>query len=175
MYLSFVLDDKSHASAYRFLSREDVFNVSITRARHHQKVFTSFSKGSFSFKSLVFEYVDMIQTAPSSAVVKRSTEDDKFLVEVKEELNALNVKQILDDYPIADISIDLVLVNQNNQTLGIDLVSYPGKFKGVLSPEKLEVLSRVGIEVFFLPYSWWRFKRAEALEALKEFVKGNSQ
>ncbi|MEM6797006.1 MAG: ATP-binding protein, partial [Acidobacteriota bacterium] len=41
MMLSLAIDARSHPSALRFLERPDVFNVSITRARSIQHVFTS--------------------------------------------------------------------------------------------------------------------------------------
>ncbi len=175
MFLSFALDNDSHPSAYHFLNREDVFNVSITRARHVQNVFTSFDKQQFSFSCLLFDYMDSISTSTTQAIVKRKPEADEFLREVKEVLESLGMKQIFENYTIAGISVDLVVVNGQNKTLGIDLVGFPGPYSAALPQEKWQILERVGIQVFFLPYIRWYFKKEECLEALTTFLGVDSE
>jgi len=170
MFLSFALDDASHPSAYRFLNREDVFNVSITRARHTQKVYTSFDTKQLSFTNLLFDYVDSIASIPFKTIDNRQPENDRFLVEVKETLAELNITQIIENYMIAGVPVDLVLVNKHNQTLVIDLVGFPGQFRDIIPIEKWQLLERVGVQVFFLPYSRWHFEKSACVQALKTFI-----
>lgn len=63
VFLSLVLDDDSPASAFRFLERPDVFNVSITRARHRMVVYRSFDPARLPARSLVAEYLGHVAAA----------------------------------------------------------------------------------------------------------------
>ena len=57
MLLSFAVDSTSHHSAFLHINKEDVFNVSITRARNRQLVFHSFFDKDLKGKSILRDYV----------------------------------------------------------------------------------------------------------------------
>jgi len=48
MFLSLALDDQSPSASFRFMEKEDVFNVAITRARIENRIFCSFGTGGRS-------------------------------------------------------------------------------------------------------------------------------
>jgi len=170
MLLSFVLDNDAHSAAFRYLNRADVFNVSITRARVLQRVYTSFDSAQFSFQNLVFDYVNSLrQNAPTTALTPDAPPDD-FMLEVADTILDFDVRQLYRAYPIAGVEIDIVVVNKTGQTCCIDLVGYPGEYEDVLPLERWRMLERVGMRVFFLSYSRWYFERERCVGALREFV-----
>ena len=58
MLLSFAVDKNSHPSAYRYINKEDVFNVSITRARKMQYVFYSVKPEEMKKDNLLRSYIE---------------------------------------------------------------------------------------------------------------------
>ena len=170
MLLSFVLDNAAHSSAFQYLNRADVFNVSITRARVLQRVYTSFDPAQFSFQNLVFDYVNSLrQSGPTTALTPDAPPND-FMLEVADTLLDFEVRQLYRAYPIAGVEIDIVVVNKTGQTCCIDLVGYPGEYEDVLPLERWRMLERVGMRVFFLSYSRWYFERERCVAALRTFV-----
>lgn len=57
IFLSLVLDDESPAMSFRFLEKEDVFNVSITRARRENRVMVSFERSGAAREGLLGRYL----------------------------------------------------------------------------------------------------------------------
>ena len=66
MLLSFAVDAESHPTSLRYLSQPDVFNVSITRARNYQILFTSLAAEAAPKNSLLARYLS--ETACSRAI-----------------------------------------------------------------------------------------------------------
>ena len=60
MMISFVVDDQSHPSTYLYLNRPDVFNVSVTRARSLQHLFTSVTLDQLNSKYLFTKYLQEV-------------------------------------------------------------------------------------------------------------------
>ncbi len=170
MLLSFVLDNTSHPSAFQYLNRADVFNVSITRARALQHVYTSFDPKQFSFNNLVFDYVNSLTQNTDTTQHSHDVPPDEFMLEVADTLLDFEVRQLYRAYPIAGVEIDIVVINQAGQTRCIDLVGYPGEHEDVLPLERWRMLERVGMRVFFLSYSRWYFEQERCVDALREFV-----
>ncbi len=170
MLLSFVLDNAAHSSAFQYLNRADVFNVSITRARVLQRVYTSFDPAQFNFQNLVFDYVNSLRQSNSTTTLTPDAPPNDFMMEVADTLLDFDVRQLYRAYPIAGVEIDIVVVNQTGQTCCIDLVGYPGEYEDVLPLERWRMLERVGMRVFFLSYSRWYFERERCVGALRAFV-----
>lgn len=170
MFLSFVLDNESHASAFQYLNRPDVFNVSITRARSAQHVYTSFDPANFKFHNLPFDYINSLNQPDANKQTITSYKPDAFVEEISQLLQKFDIQQLYQAYPIAGVEIDLVAVNTQGKTRCIDLVGYPGTYEAVIPLERWRMLERVGMQVFFLSYTRWHFEREKCVAALREFV-----
>ncbi len=170
MLLSFALDDAAHPSAFRYLSKPDVFNVSITRARSIQHIFTSFDTSRLKSNTLLSEYLAFAKQVNTAKQIAENTIQDRFMQEVVAELRKLNYEQLYENYKIAGLDIDIVLV-RNSKTYCIDLVGYPGVYQGAFPLERIKMFHRMGIEVFSLPYLLWELDISKCLVALKQFLK----
>ena len=170
MMLSFAVDYNSHPSTFLYLNKPDVFNVSITRARSVQHIFTSVSIDQLKHDYLFTKYLHHI----SASLVARKglstyQEIDDFMEEVVALLTEWKVDQIYKSYPIAGIEIDIVVVHRN-KTYCIDLIGYPGDFEKSFPIEQWKMLNRMGVKTFSLPYSSWHIHRKESVIALSKFL-----
>ena len=169
MYISFAVDGLTHPSTFIYLNKEDVFNVSITRARSEQHVFWSGETNTLNAQSILAQYLSKIKEPPHQQHSDTSIQDrDDFLEEVKMEIVAMGVDEIYEAYPIAGVEMDLVVVHKG-QTICIDLIGFPGVFEDAFPIERIRLLNRMGVSVFPLPYSAWAFKREECLLAFRKF------
>ncbi len=169
MFISLALDSTSHPTAFRHLNRSDVFNVSITRARSLQYIFTSLDPNTLNPEYLLTRYLHSIGNDNTHLGMKDPYKDE-FLSEVESFLRELSYSHLHKSYPIAGIEIDLLLT-QNKKSFGIDLIGYPGKMAGAFPYERYKMLSRVGIKVFPLSYSQWKLQKMVCQEALKKFIE----
>lgn len=166
MLLSMCLDKDSHHSAYIHLNKEDVFNVSITRARKKQFVFTSLKAEDLKFDSLFHRYLSADQSYVST---ENKISHDKFLNEVIKQLNFWQIKDIWPAFQVAGFDID-ILFKIKEQYIGIDLVGYPGEFEETFGTDRYRILRRAGIRVFPLPFSDWHFDSLKTRDVLREFI-----
>ncbi|MTI31399.1 AAA domain-containing protein [Xanthovirga aplysinae] len=168
MHLSFAVDAETHPSAFHHVNKEDVFNVSITRARQEQHIYLSVKEEELKRNSLLRDYLEAVQEEvchlPQSPIIH-----DRFLEEVIDILEKWKMGKYWKAYPIAGLTIDLLLKYKEHY-LGIDLVGYPGEFEGAFGIERFRILQRAGIRVFPLPYSDWYFERDKTTKALKAFI-----
>lgn len=171
MLISFAIDDDSHPSTFQYLNREDVFNVSITRARSKQHLFLSADISKLNSQYLFTKYLKSISENQITSTQKKSNkEHDDFINEVAEILWEFGLENIHKDYHIAGLEIDLVTIHKG-QTYCIDLVGYPGDFMEAIPLHKWKMLSRVGLNVLVLPYSYWILEREMCEKRLKWFLK----
>ena len=167
MYLSFSLDTEAHPSSLQYLNKEDVFNVSITRARKTQTIFTSLDYKRLDVKYLVSRYLNSISEAISQDRYKEEN-DDNFCQEVAQILKEkFDTGQVFQKYFIGSLEIDIVLVHKQN-IFCIDLIGYPGDFAPMFSIEMIRMLYRMGLKVLFIPYSDWKL---DQMKCLKELLK----
>lgn len=170
MMLSFVVDDDAHPSTYLYLNKHDVFNVSITRARSLQYIFTSVNIKNLKSNYLFTQYLQSINEAsPQTDQLSNYSEADAFLEDVVKILKRWRVGQIYKSYPIAGIEIDIVVV-QGKTTYCIDLIGYPGDYEQLFPLEQWKMLSRVGVKTFTLPYSAWYLNPTHSRKQLKQFL-----
>jgi len=169
MLLSFVVDATSHHSAFIHINKEDVFNVSITRARYEQHIFTSVESKELKGNSLLRSYLESINSDINQTDTIASKHDE-FLEEVIQELEKFSIKNYWPGYHVAGLNLDLLLKHKNRY-LGIDLVGYPGEYREMFGLERYRILKRADIQVFPLPYSDWYFDRAGTFKALMEFIE----
>ncbi|MCT4638867.1 MAG: DNA2/NAM7 family helicase [Bacteroidales bacterium] len=168
MHISFAVDNNSHHSAFIHLNKEDVFNVSITRARLKQFIYISVSKNNLKPESLLRKYLESTEQYNKKYIPDNSTQDT-FLNEVKELINKWEINSYWSDFTIANLKIDL-LVKHNNNYIGIDLVGYPGEYEDIFGIERYRILNRAGIKIFPLPYSDWYFAKENTQNTLKRFI-----
>lgn len=172
MFLSFALDEESHPAAFNYLEREDVFNVSITRARSLQHVFISFSSEKIKSDSLLARYIYGLGNHNNSFTSLNSKKSDAFLQEVIETIRSFGMEEWHVAFPIAGTEIDLVVVH-GGKTFCIDLIGFPGEFETALPIERWRMLERVGLSTFTLPFSAWYFDQEKCVTALQDFFKFN--
>lgn len=174
MLLSFALEPDSPSGTWNYLNREDVFNVSITRARAEQHLFLSGQPADFPDGNMLRAYLDTVlfQRSRTKAVDRenRAIIGDTFMAEVVQHLRKMGVEEVYSDYKIGGVTLDLVVVHQN-KTLSIDLIGYPGPYSNALSIAHWKVLSRMGVSVFALPYVHWQLKPQAARSALNSYLQ----
>jgi len=168
MYLSLAADVKSHAATLRFLGKADVFNVSVTRARVAQYVYTSLDPARLDPTSLLGAYLRHIHRSQSGQQQQPRLPDhpqDDFLCKVQQEL-ARRGFETWPRYLLAGITLDLV-VARDGHSFGIDLVGYPGAHESAFPLDQYKMLHRAGLKIFPLPYSQWCLSKDECLEAIE--------
>jgi len=163
MHISFTVDNETKANVYTYLNREDVFNVSITRARKHQYLYVSITDIPFGSSNLLHRYLLSVGKKAQTKKLKQSL--DIFLNEVKEWLEDFELK-ILPSFEIAGVEVDL-LVDINEKLFAIDLVGYPGVFQSTFPVEKYQTLYRMNVEVMIVSYSKWLKENEKLKEGLK--------
>lgn len=170
MLISLTLDNNTHASAFHYLNKEDVFNVSITRARNKQYVFHSFDIKKLNPDSLTARYLQRLNHfTPPQKVGQNTNANNPFLKEVLSVVQLIEPDEVLIAFPIAGIEIDIVVI-KNKQTFCIDLIGFTGVFEEALSLERWRMLERVGLRVFYLPYSQWHYDKQLCQKAILSFL-----
>lgn len=169
MFLSMVVDNNTHHSAYIHLNKAEVLNVSITRARHQQHIYYSVDLKSLKPDSLLRKYLatdNLLHTQKK----KVQTIHDSFLEDVKRNLPQSVFENYWVNYKIADTTIDL-LFKRENQYLGVDLIGYPGAFEYALSIERIRILRRSNVQVFPVSYADWYFDKEKVVAQLSDFLR----
>ncbi len=166
MLLSLAVDDSSPAGSFRFLARDDVFNVSVTRARHRQVVFCSLreARKAPGWLGLYLEDVAGVPTTRHAG----PGDADAFAEEVAAALTAESCRCFV-AFPVAGAEIDLV-VERGGRSLGIDLVGAPGRFHQAFRLERYRTLKRAGLRLFPLSLSAWRRDRSGCVAAVLRWL-----
>jgi hypothetical protein len=168
MYLSLVLDNDSHPTAWRYAATPNVLNVGITRAKHTQEVFYSFNEGINT--SLLQQYLktDLEIKGYDKKSSWQQNQYDEFTQSVAHQLEVHNLPVFV-AHRQAGVEVD-ILIQYKEKLYGIDLIGYPGATAGVLSTSELERLKRIGIAVFPLPYVTWKMNRTACMLELFKFI-----
>lgn len=169
MFLSWCIDPKSTAGVHLYLNKEDVFNVSITRARVAQHLYISIETSQLPAQNLLRDYLESCVAESLPSVQKISPIDD-FMRAVLDFLEAKGFDNYIINYPIAGMEIDIVVIHQN-QSFCLDLVGYPGPYQHALPLARWKMLGRIGLRGFALPYSQWIRNREVCEEALLAFLQ----
>lgn len=162
MLLSLGVDPSVDASTLRFLEREDVFNVSITRARSMQVVYHSLDAEDLPADSLLGDYLRSLYGGESS--VAPEARSDAFARELKAALEPHGVL-VQTGQRVAGISVDLLLV-RGDRVLGIDLIGYPGETFAAVDLHRGKILRRAGFRLLPLGYAEWRAQRERVIEVI---------
>ena len=170
MLISLAVDHHTHPSAFQLLGREDVFNVSITRARSEQWVYTSLHQSTgYAAATLLEKYLSSIEEDALPALPEKNHYQDDLLTSVVAWLSSKGMTETHQQYTLAGIEIDLVVVYQEH-VYGISLVGHPGDLERAFSIEQCRILQRIGVPVFPLSYSHWRLSEAKTKQALLAFL-----
>lgn len=164
MLLSFALDNESHPSSFHFLTQEDVFNVSITRAKNEQHLFTSFNINELSLNHTLRKYLESIDIFKKKQHFLPQTKDI-FCNEILAYINSLKINTKI-AYSTAGISIDLVAILAD-KIIGFDLLGYPGPFENAISLNKYKILQRANIKLIPIAYSAWTYQNKICKNAIK--------
>ncbi|GAA3510501.1 DEAD/DEAH box helicase [Aquimarina addita] len=154
MFITFTIDNETSASVFQYLDREDVFNVSITRAKKQQYLYHSFLPKGFRNKHLLVDYFSESQ---AFNVQYDTTEHiDEFAEEVYAELLVLGIKEedILINYVLAGYIMDIILTYKN-KVICIDLVGYPGELEKTFSIDQYKTMFRTKVNIIVIPYAYW--------------------
>ena len=172
MLLSMVVDDEVHPSTFKYLDRNDVLNVSITRAKRKQHIFISGNPKRWNQDLLLVQYLESI--ASYKAEKKEHTSPaliDPFTQEVENELWKMGIQNIVHHQNIADFEVDLFF-QIKDRNLAIDLVGYPGLMERAFPPDKYQMLRRLDIHLLVIPYSEWIVERDRCLRQIQLFLIG---
>ncbi|MDF1859800.1 MAG: ATP-binding protein [Verrucomicrobiales bacterium] len=161
MFLSFAVDDKSPAASFRFLEREDVFNVAITRARLENRIFVSFSSAAKG-RGLVSRFLEYARSVESGKPnrVESSIQSSLLTPEVQGLISALeeNGLEVRPRFTVGGYQVDL-LCSRGERSIGIDVIGFPGSMAEALTLERHLTLRRAGIRLFPLTLAEWTVKR----------------
>lgn len=153
--LSFAVDNSSNALAFRYMNKEDVYNVSITRARKKQIIVTSIDTKQLKFDSLLRQYLENFEIISTPKHIE--TGKDYFANQVIEQLKAQNY-DVWENYEVAGINID-ILYKKNNKLIAIDLIGYPGIYNDAIGTKRYKILARAGLSIKVLSYAQWIFNK----------------
>jgi len=165
IFISLSLDDKSHGAAFAYMNKEDVFNVTITRAKHKQVVVHSFNIEALANHHLI-KKMHQLEIKEEQKWIKPSEEKDAFSNEVMEALKKLKFK-IYPRFQFSSLDVDL-LVKKGNQYIGIDLVGYPGEMASQFNLERYSMLNRAGFKTYPLPYSYLKLNQELVMNELRK-------
>ncbi|TDF34914.1 hypothetical protein EYS14_21270 [Alteromonadaceae bacterium M269] len=168
MLLSFSVDNAS-TRAFPYMNKHDVFNVSVTRARHEQFLFVSVDESELPSNNLLKQYLNAI--AAFSTKHNASQQPDTFQQSVCEELSSLGV-ECWKGYEMLGTYID-ILARKNGRYVAIDLIGYPGPWADYFELNTYKVIKRAGIDVFPLSYALWHQNKSHCLEALQNLLAGS--
>ncbi len=167
MFISCCIDENTPLNSYTYLNRDDVFNVSITRARDTQKIYLSCAPQKIKSSTLLKKYIEYCLDYKKNKQFEQNranTLHDKFQEDVITHLRKLGIT-CYKNYRIAGKSLDIVAV-YDNKCLAIDLVGYLGDLRDVLPLKRFKLLYRAGLPSFLLSYTEW----TQDTQVMKEMI-----
>jgi hypothetical protein len=171
MLISLAVDDRSHSARMRFIERADVFNVTVTRARRIQHIYSSLTRGhSAADDSLLGRYLRHVAApAPTDKETRLGSGDD-VASEVAGELVRRGMT-VRSSYRVAGSIVDL-LIERGGSFCGVDLIGFPGHPDEPLSLERYRMFHRAGLRIVPVSYAEWAFKREDVLAAIAALLGG---
>lgn len=171
MLLSFAVDKETSPLTLRFLERRDVFNVSITRAKSQQIVFSSLDAGDLPESSLLGAYLSHIESrtgtvdpAFEASYREGRRHGDRFADELGSALARAGC-QTRAAVTVAGVKIDL-LISRDDRVLGVDLIGHPGTMRGAVELARLNVLTRAGFRLLPVGFAEWRARPEDVVAAI---------
>lgn len=170
MFISFTIDNNTSASVFQYLNKEDVFNVSITRAKHKQFLYYSFLPKNFNNKHLLIDYYSYSYIF--DAVYNNKNDKDIFAGEVYDELLNLGIAKsdVLINFKLAGNVLDII-TTKNNKVICIDLVGYPGELEKAFSIDQYKTMFRTGVDIIVIPYGYWLLNKEACVFEITERLR----
>lgn len=171
MFISFVVDQHSASGSFVHINKQDLFNVAITRARSKQFIVASANLAELKNQTLLKQYLSYVIDEEKNFNRNYDPSDAHclFADEVEAELSSLNY-HCFRSYPIAGMDIDIV-VQHNHQTMGINLIGFPGIYENAFTLERYKILSRAGVPIVPIPYLTWKYDRSKCVEVIRGAFK----
>jgi hypothetical protein len=163
MIVSLALSDECPAATRRFLEREDVFNVSITRARDHMVVFHSVDRAALPEDSLLRNWLRSLEKTHRLPV------DDPACRWVDEVALRLRAHGLTcgTGLSVGGIPVDLLVKDTTtNRSLAIDLVGQRGPAGERVSLRDQLLLRRSGLKLIPLGIHEWRSDPERCMEGI---------
>ncbi|MDA3963057.1 MAG: ATP-binding protein [Planctomycetota bacterium] len=151
MIISLTIDQNAGHGSLRYLCRNDVFNVMITRAKAKQLVLHSFSPEQIDPRWGVRTWLDSMDKSPPTPTHRGG--DDHFLSQVQSACQAKGWT-CYPLFPIAGLELDLVL-EHGDRCLGLDLIGSTGDLGARIELERYRMLKRAGLPVIPVALSDW--------------------
>ncbi|MGE3801852.1 MAG: DEAD/DEAH box helicase [Candidatus Kapaibacterium sp.] len=164
MYISLAVDASSHHARFRYLHREDAFNVAVTRAKREGRIYSSVSEKHLPPDTLLRKYLRYAHgadTLPKSTPPRRR-DHDQFVDEV---CNAIQEKgcRVYRGWTIAGLYLD-VMVERGSLYCGLNLIDAP---QTVLPLERFRMFLRAGVPVVPIPQAEWSVNPNGCIEAIE--------
>ncbi|MDF1823769.1 MAG: AAA domain-containing protein [Verrucomicrobiales bacterium] len=167
MFLSFTLDDESPAASFRFLDKEDIFNVAITRARIENRIFASFSSAGKSSR-LACRFLAYAASGTEMRGNRVSLSTQACFAGIREAIEGLGAT-VEEGFHLGGYPIDL-LCRKGRNSLAIDLVGFRGEAGKAMSLDRHLLLRRAGIELFPVALDEWMVRRDEVLKEIEKRI-----
>lgn len=170
MILSFVVDNSANAMSFRYLNKEEVFNVAITRARKMQHIVHSIDTKALKSDYLLRQYLESFEkTKLKTQTENKQDIKNEFALDVKKELEIRGF-EIHIGFNIAGLNVDIVAC-KDGHNYGIDLIGFPGMYEEAISMERYKMLTRANLPTFPLAYTYWI---ADKNKTIMQFI-GNTE
>jgi hypothetical protein len=166
MLLSFALDGESPSASFRFLEKEDVFNVAITRARRANRIFISFdpARAPHGLASRFLAYARESGLRDEVRIKRVESGTQPYLVELRSALEERGL-EVSERFLLGSYELDL-LCRGRGKSLGIDLIGFPGPHAPAMTFECHLMMERAGIRLFPITLLEWQSKREQILNEL---------
>jgi hypothetical protein len=168
MLLSLAVDKNTSAAGIRFLEREDVFNVSITRAKDEQHVFCSVLPTDLEASGHLKDYL----CGAASVELQNSTDDAVSGCVIALGLSCAGLS-VWRNTSVAGIKADIAIEKHSGGLLVIDLLGGTAPGHQALLVRDYEILQRAGHTVYPLPIRKWREQEPEVIAKLKQLAMGD--
>ncbi|MGJ8658007.1 MAG: DEAD/DEAH box helicase [Akkermansiaceae bacterium] len=172
MLISVGLGKSDNAGTRRFIEQEDVFNVSITRAKHQQVIFHSVKPQDLPIHSLLGKYLSFSGKGDSNSGQYegegRTDEVNSFAIEFTKACGEKGITSKMNE-TVAAIPVD-VLLEKNGRYLGVDLVGYPGFTQNAVGINRHQILERAGMKLVPVGYVEWQVQPENVLNAVEKLL-----
>ncbi|MEK7949267.1 DEAD/DEAH box helicase [Luteolibacter soli] len=166
MVLSLAVCDDCPAATRRFLEREDVFNVSITRARDRVVVFHSVTRDRLPGDSLLAGWLASLERDHRLAVEDPAC---RWVTEVGDRLRKEGWS-CESGRSVGGIAVDL-LVDGGGKRLAIDVVGQRGRAGERVGLREQLLLQRAGLGMVPLGIHEWRTDPERCVEVVRGYLK----
>lgn len=170
MLVSLALSDGCPAGAWRFLEREDVFNVSITRARDEVIVFHSFDREGLPAGSLAGAWLASLE------MKHRPSATHELCQWIREVARALEGRGLRSEtgLSVGGVPLDLLVRGDRGARLALDLVGQRGRAGDSVPLRDRLLLERCGLRLLPLGIHEWRVDPERCLETIREMLESST-